>query len=123
MNITDKDIEIYRRDGVVKLSGVFDLKWVDFMRQATEECMNKPSEMAEEYADSKKSTRFFGDQFLWTYNDKFKKFIMESEAAKIAATTVDKYLKELTEVALEHDYEIIVIADHGKSDYMVNDDG
>lgn len=45
------------------------------------------------------------------------------EAAKIAATTVDKCLKELTEAALKHDYEIIVIADHGNSDYMVNDDG
>ena len=42
MNITEKDIETYRRDGVVKLSGVFDPKWVDYMREATEECMNNP---------------------------------------------------------------------------------
>ncbi|MDG1437486.1 MAG: phytanoyl-CoA dioxygenase family protein [Emcibacteraceae bacterium] len=89
MNITDEDIEIYRRDGVVKLSGVFDPKWIEFMREATEECMSNPGEMAEEYADSEKSTRFFGDQFLWTYNDKFKKFIMESEAAAIAARLMD----------------------------------
>ena len=89
MNITEKDIETYRRDGVVKLSGVFDPKWVDYMREATEECMNNPGKMAEEYADTEKSTRFFGDQFLWTYNTTFKKFIMESEAASIAACLMD----------------------------------
>jgi ectoine hydroxylase-related dioxygenase (phytanoyl-CoA dioxygenase family) len=85
MNISDQDIATYHRDGVVKLSGVFDHKWVDFLRAATEENMKNPGTMAEEYADSQKSTRFFGDQFLWTHNDDFKKFILESEAAQIAA--------------------------------------
>lgn len=45
------------------------------------------------------------------------------EAAKKAATTVDGCLRELMEVALEHDYRAIVIADHGNSDYMINEDG
>lgn len=45
------------------------------------------------------------------------------EAAKVAATAVDTCLKELIEVALAHDYEAIVIADHGNSDFMVNEDG
>jgi 2,3-bisphosphoglycerate-independent phosphoglycerate mutase len=45
------------------------------------------------------------------------------EAAKKAATTVDACLRELMEVALEYDYRAIVIADHGNSDYMINDDG
>lgn len=44
-------------------------------------------------------------------------------AAKKAAETVDDCLKTLTETALAHDYEIIIIADHGNSDYMVNADG
>ncbi len=45
------------------------------------------------------------------------------EAAKKAAETVDHCLKELIEVALKHDYHAIVIADHGNSDYMFNEDG
>jgi len=45
------------------------------------------------------------------------------EAAVKAAETVDECLKRLIETALEHDYEAIVIADHGNSDYMINDDG
>ena len=85
MNITDEQIETFNRDGVVKLTGVFDPKWIEFMRNATEENMNNPSQMAEEYAKAEKSTRFFGDQFLWTHKDDFKKFVMESEASAIAA--------------------------------------
>ena len=44
-------------------------------------------------------------------------------AAKIAAETVDACTKELVEKALSLDYECIVIADHGNSDYMINEDG
>jgi len=45
------------------------------------------------------------------------------EAAMKAAETVDACLKRLIETALQHNYQAIVIADHGNSDYMVNDDG
>ncbi|MEO0339535.1 MAG: 2,3-bisphosphoglycerate-independent phosphoglycerate mutase [Bacteroidota bacterium] len=45
------------------------------------------------------------------------------EAAKIAAKTVDQCVKELVETGLEFDYDFIIIADHGNSDYMINGDG
>lgn len=45
------------------------------------------------------------------------------EAAVKAAETVDACLSRLVPVALEHEYEAIIIADHGNSDYMINDDG
>lgn len=44
-------------------------------------------------------------------------------AAMKAAETVDGCLQRLIETALRHGYEAIVIADHGNSDYMLNDDG
>lgn len=44
-------------------------------------------------------------------------------AAVKAAETVDGCLERLVESALNNGYEAIVIADHGNSDYMVNDDG
>ncbi len=44
-------------------------------------------------------------------------------AAVKAAETVDGCMSRLIPLALEHDYEAIIIADHGNSDYMVNDDG
>jgi len=45
------------------------------------------------------------------------------EAAKKAAEVVDGCLENLISIALEFHYKAIVIADHGNSDYMVNDDG
>jgi 2,3-bisphosphoglycerate-independent phosphoglycerate mutase len=45
------------------------------------------------------------------------------DAAKIAVETVDFCLKRLIEKAKEYNYEAIVIADHGNSDFMVNADG
>ena len=43
-------------------------------------------------------------------------------AAMTAAETVSKCCERLIETALAHDYEIIVIADHGNSDFMINAD-
>lgn len=45
------------------------------------------------------------------------------EAAMKAAETVDACLQRLIETALQYGYQAIVIADHGNSDYMINDDG
>jgi len=45
------------------------------------------------------------------------------EAAKIAAQTVSEQLNRLIDKSLEFDYDAIVIADHGNSDYMINEDG
>lgn len=45
------------------------------------------------------------------------------EAAKKAVKAVDNCVKDLLNTALEFDYEAIVIADHGNSDYMINEDG
>lgn len=45
------------------------------------------------------------------------------DAAMKAAITVDTCVKKLLTTALKFDYEAIVIADHGNSDYMINEDG
>ena len=44
-------------------------------------------------------------------------------AAMKAAETVDQCLSQIIPLALEHDYSCIIIADHGNSDYMINEDG
>jgi len=45
------------------------------------------------------------------------------EAAKKAAETVDHCVKKNVETALSHGYGLIIIADHGNSDYLINEDG
>jgi 2,3-bisphosphoglycerate-independent phosphoglycerate mutase len=44
-------------------------------------------------------------------------------AAMKAVETVDACLGKLLDTALSFDYDAIVIADHGNSDYMINEDG
>ena len=45
------------------------------------------------------------------------------EAAVKACEAVDKCVESVVTTALENDYTIIVIADHGNSDMMINEDG
>jgi 2,3-bisphosphoglycerate-independent phosphoglycerate mutase len=45
------------------------------------------------------------------------------KAAMKAAETVSKCAEILVKTALKYDYDCILIADHGNSDYMINDDG
>lgn len=45
------------------------------------------------------------------------------KAAMKAAEAVDSCMSKLVPVLLEHDYKIIVIADHGNADFMINPDG
>ncbi|WP_025764351.1 2,3-bisphosphoglycerate-independent phosphoglycerate mutase [Dyadobacter tibetensis] len=45
------------------------------------------------------------------------------EAAIKACETVDKCVQDVVTTGLEHGYSSIIIADHGNSDYMANDDG
>ncbi len=45
------------------------------------------------------------------------------QAAMKAAETVDVCVKTLIEKALAFDYDSIIIADHGNSDFMINEDG
>jgi 2,3-bisphosphoglycerate-independent phosphoglycerate mutase len=44
-------------------------------------------------------------------------------AAMVAAETVDACVGEIIETVLSQDYRAIIIADHGNSDYMINEDG
>lgn len=45
------------------------------------------------------------------------------EAAIKAVETVDQCVKRLVETGLKYDYAMLIIADHGNSDYLINEDG
>ncbi len=45
------------------------------------------------------------------------------EAAKKAAETVDKNVQKIVDEALKHDYAVIILADHGNAENMINPDG
>lgn len=45
------------------------------------------------------------------------------EAIEKAVVAVDNCVKDTVEAAKAHDYEVIIIADHGNADNAVNEDG
>jgi 2,3-bisphosphoglycerate-independent phosphoglycerate mutase len=45
------------------------------------------------------------------------------EAIQKAATTVDACVQEIVEIGKDLDYSFVIIADHGNSDFAVNEDG
>lgn len=47
----------------------------------------------------------------------------DMQATIKAVETIDQQLKKVVETATEHDYKILVIADHGNADYLINEDG
>ncbi|MGZ5242537.1 MAG: alkaline phosphatase family protein, partial [Bacteroidia bacterium] len=45
------------------------------------------------------------------------------DAVVTALETIDKCTEKVVKACLENDYAVIIIADHGNADYMVNPDG
>ena len=44
-------------------------------------------------------------------------------AAMKACETVDQCVQQIVQIGLEHNYQFLITADHGNSDYMINEDG
>jgi len=82
--ITQRDIDQFQQDGVVKLTAMFDHGWIEALRTATDTALSHPGTHAEEYAAGR--GRFFGDLDLAKRHLIFHDFVFESPAAEIAAT-------------------------------------
>lgn len=85
MSVPTADCETYERDGVVCLRGLFSPAWLSFLAAAIDEAMAHPGPHAEEYSPAGSAGRFFGDLELFHRLPKFRRFALESPAARIAA--------------------------------------
>lgn len=47
----------------------------------------------------------------------------DMDATVQAVEVIDQQLKKLVETATEYNYKMLIIADHGNADYLINDDG
>lgn len=82
--IDDTARDAYERDGIVCLRGLFDRKWIVFMRDWVERAMAAPGPFGEDYAAQKGAGRFFGDLDIARRQEGFRKFVQDSPAAEIA---------------------------------------
>ncbi len=85
-DITDDEIRTFDEDGVVCLRGFFSEQWIKDMRNAAEDCLQRPGDLHAELASERGEVgRFFHDTFIWLRNEACRRFVFESPAAQIAA--------------------------------------
>ncbi len=82
--ITPEEIATYERDGIVVLRKMFDMDWVENLRQWADEDMAAPGRLHQELTPKGKKGRFYFNTFMWTYHPGFRRFVHESPAAEIA---------------------------------------
>jgi len=87
--ITEEEISTYREDGIVFLKGFFSTEWIEKLREETEVDLASPGPLHQELTPKGNQGRFFFDTFLWTFNDGFKDFVMNSPAAEIAGSMME----------------------------------
>jgi ectoine hydroxylase-related dioxygenase (phytanoyl-CoA dioxygenase family) len=80
--VSSADVAAYERDGAVCLRGVFDEQWVERMRRAVDRVMQQPSPYSRQRGD--RDGRFHNDFFMWTRDDDFRAFAMDSRAPDVA---------------------------------------
>ena len=78
------DIAQFDRDGAVLLRGVFK-DWVEPLRAGTAQLMADPSPLERSYQPADGSAPFFQDLCNWQRIPDYRRFVMESGAAQIAA--------------------------------------
>jgi ectoine hydroxylase-related dioxygenase (phytanoyl-CoA dioxygenase family) len=88
-DITEAEVRAYRQDGVVFLEGMFDMDWIERLRDLAEADLQTPREMQAELAKEGDPGRFFNNTFLWPRNDDFKDIVYHSPAAKIAGRLME----------------------------------
>lgn len=82
---TDDQVAAFEREGVVCLRGQFDADWIERLRRAVDQNLERTGPFAQVYTKAGDPGRFQGETFLWTRDDDFRAFVFESPAAAIAA--------------------------------------
>ncbi len=87
--IADEEVRAFQEDGVVLLKGMFEMDWVERVRELAEADMSTPGKMKQELAGEGDPGRFFNDTFLWPRNDEFRDIVFHSPAAGVAARLME----------------------------------
>ena len=84
-NLSDEDIETYRRDGVVCLRKLISAEWIVALREGVEADLAEPGPHVEIYTTDRDPGKFFNDFDLWRHIPALKHFVFEGPCAEIAA--------------------------------------
>lgn len=101
IELTDGEIESFRRDGAVPLYGFFK-EWVETLREGIARNMAEPSADAKIYTGRNGAGRFFGDYCNWARIAEYRDFIFNSPAAGIG-----RILMNSRSVRLFHEHVLV----------------
>jgi ectoine hydroxylase-related dioxygenase (phytanoyl-CoA dioxygenase family) len=84
MYLSESQINDYERNGAIVIKGVFK-DWIDCLRTGFDKVLAEPSEHGRENVAKGDAGRFFEDYCNWQRIEEFKRWIVDSPAAEIAA--------------------------------------
>ncbi len=82
--VEQSEIEQFRRNGVVKLSGVFDPVWIDLLTKGLDRHLKAPTERARIWDRDDHDRTMFWDSMAWHNVVEYQQFVFESPAAELA---------------------------------------
>lgn len=84
--VTEDEIAVYERDGIVCLRGLFDHGWIDHLRRAIEIAREHPGPFFQDHTVAGERTGFFSDLHMSLRVPAFLAFAKNSPVAEIAGT-------------------------------------
>ena len=81
--ITTNEVETYHRDGVLKLSGMFDKDWIEILNKGLDANIGTPTKRSRIWYKDTSGRSMFYDHTAWRGIEEYKKFIFSSPAAQI----------------------------------------
>ncbi len=81
--ISTEEINIYHRDGVVPLRGMFDKDWIELLNKGLNVNCEYPTERSRIWDKDEAGHTMFYDTLAWKEIEEYKKFIFDSPAAQI----------------------------------------
>jgi len=82
-HISVEEIDIYHRDGVVPLRGMFDKDWIELLNKGLDANYKSPTERSRIWDKNDAGHTMFYDTLAWREIEEYKKFIFDSPAAQI----------------------------------------
>ncbi|MFP6771183.1 MAG: phytanoyl-CoA dioxygenase family protein [Alphaproteobacteria bacterium] len=83
--ITETEVAAYQRDGAVLLKGLFDLDWIEGLREAVDDDKSAPGPMVRYNTHPGNAGEFFVDFQLWQRWEPARRFALEGPGGAIAA--------------------------------------
>jgi len=83
--ISDADVDLLERDGVILLRGMFEPRWLELVARGIERDMANPGRYFKDNSAPGSAGRYLTDFWAWYHIPEFRDYALQSPAAAIAA--------------------------------------